>query len=287
MMASTTNVFEADELNFETAVVERSKTTPVLVDFWASWCGPCRALGPMLEKLAAAYEGRFVLAKVDTDRNQSLAAQFQVEGIPAVYLIVDGQVAGQFVGALPESELRAFLDRHLPSEADRMAARAASFEATDPVGARRLYEEALAQEECHGPSRAGLAGLLLAEGEFNRAAALVDGFEKYAPGWERAEQVRARLEFHDAAAKAGSLAECEARAAREPANNQAALDLGNAYAAAGRWKEALETLVRIVERDRDFGKQFARPVMVQVFQILGGSSEMANEYRSRLASAMY
>src|SRR5258708_5309112 len=168
-----------------------------------------------------------------------------------------------------------------------MGGRGAGFEAGDPVGARRLYEEALAQEPGHGLSRAGLAALLLAEGEFNRAAALVDGFEKYTPGWERAEQIQTRLAFHEAAAKAGSLADCEARLVREPENNQAALDLGNAYTAAGRWKDALETLVKIVERDREFGKQFARPVMVQIFQVLGGSSELANEHRSRLASAMY
>src|SRR5262249_22505278 len=139
--------------------------TPVLVDFWAPWCAPCKALGPLLEKLANAYEGRFILAKVNVDENQYLAAQFGVSGIPAVFLVIDAEAIRQFQGALPESQIREFLDHELPSEADRIARRAAMFEEQDPVGAQRMYEQALLLDAKHGPSLAALAEFAAKAGE--------------------------------------------------------------------------------------------------------------------------
>ncbi|HVJ82692.1 MAG TPA: tetratricopeptide repeat protein, partial [Planctomycetia bacterium] len=241
----------------------------------------------VLEKLAAEANGEWVLAKVDTDQNQNLAQYMRVEGIPAVFLIAGGAIAGHFVGALSEPQARQFLKEHLPSEADRIALRAVGMEADDAVGATRMYEQALLIDPKHGPSLAGLAALALVDGDSERAAELVKDVERNAAGGPRAEMIRAQLQFVDAAREAGPIHLLEARCAREPASNVGGMELGIAYAAAGRFPEALEKLVGVIERDRKFGEEKVRPVVLQIFQVLGPDSELANQYRARLQNALY
>jgi putative thioredoxin len=285
-MADSPYIVEVGDDTFEHAVLERSHETPVLVDFWAPWCQPCRMLGPLLEKLAVEGDGRFILAKVNTEEHSYAASQLGVSGIPAVFLVDGGKIVGEFVGFQPETQLRQFLERSLPSEADRIAKRAADFEVQDPVGARRMYEQALLLDEKHGPSLAGLADLTLAAGDVEAARGLVERVERHAPGWERAERVLARLQF---AASGGvdSVSEAEKRCAADPNDLDARVRLGAAYAGAERYAEALEIWVGVVETDRTFGGEHARPKMVDVFRVLGNDHELVNKFRPRLASALY
>jgi putative thioredoxin len=284
-MPDAGRVFDVTEADFEQRVLEQSKTTPVLVDFWAPWCGPCRALGPLLEKLADAYEGRFVLAKVNVDENPFLAEQFGVSGIPAVFLVVDGVAKSQFSGALPETQIRQFLDHELPTEADRIANRASSFEEQDPVGAQRMYEQALLLDDKHGPSLAALAEFAAKAGDVAKAKEYLAGVEKFGPGWERAERAASLVVIAEGSGE--SLESLAERSGKQPWDMSLRKELGVAYAAAGQYREALETLLAIVEQDRDYGYEHARPVMLDLFKVLGAQHELSGEFRRRLSSVLY
>lgn len=284
-MPTNENLIDVADADFEKEVLERSETTPVLIDFWAPWCQPCLALGPLLEKLAGAYEGRFVLAKVNVDENPQLTEQFGVQSIPAVFLVVDGKAKSQFAGALPEVQLRQFLDSELPSEADRIAKRASTFEEQDPVGAQRMYEQALLLDDKHGPSFAALAELAVKSGDVAKAKEHLAAVEKFGPGWERAEKVASLVALADGSGE--SLESLAARAKEKPHDLSLRRDLGVAYAAAGKYREALETLLAIVEEDRDYGYNTVRPVMLDLFKVLGAQHELATEFRRKLSSVLY
>lgn len=281
------NVRDVTSATFERDVLDESRKRPVVVDFWAAWCGPCRALGPLLEKLAGQYTGKFLLAKVDVDAEPRLASQYRVEGIPLVVAFLDGKIAGEFVGVQPESAIREFLDRLCPGPAETLAREAAGLEASDPEKSWRLYEEALAADPKHARTLAALADLALAGGDAVRAREYASRVMEGSEGWPRAANVLAKLEFHEAASRLGTIEECRARATQNPADGQTQLNLGLVLAAHGQFEEALETLVKIVENNRAFGAEHAKAPIVRIFGILGQQSELVNRYRPRLAAALY
>jgi putative thioredoxin len=287
LTAKSSWVFDADAATFDKEVLEKSRSVPVVLDFWAKWCGPCRSLGPMLESLAEEYGGKFLLAKVNIDEHPILAQQFRVESIPLVLGLFDGKVVAEFVGAQPESVVRSFLAKVVPSEAESLARKADELEATDPNEARALYERAIALDPRHSRALAGLAELALNAGDAERARGCAEKVPEGSDGWRRAENVRARLAFLDAAAHLGSVEETRARLEAEPGNLQRRVDLGLVLAAAGDFESALENLVGVVEADRAFGAEHAKGKIVQIFNILGQQNELTNRYRSRLAAALY
>ncbi len=194
------HVIEVDEAGFETSVVEASRSAPVVVDFWAGWCRPCLVLGPILERLAEDYAGRFVLAKVDVDTNPALASRFRIQGIPAVKAFVGGTVASEFVGAQPEEVVRRFIDALVPSESDDLAAEAAAAELRDePDAAEAVYRRALELEPDHPRATVGLAGVLAGRGDVEEARRLLLRVPQDPDGRRLAARLElARLGGHEA-----------------------------------------------------------------------------------------
>jgi putative thioredoxin len=254
-------VIEVGEEDFETRVVEASRRTPVVVDFWAGWCQPCLVLGPILERLAGEYGGRFILAKLDVDANQSLAARFGIRGIPAVKAFRDGGVVAEFVGAQPEDVVRRFLDQVVPSRADEHVAAAAG--AASAEEAEAAYREALAIDPSNAGAVAGLTRLLLDRGAVDEARSLL----ATVPSDGELRGLQAELDLRDAAGAADELG-AAARAAL-----------------AGDARGALDRLLALVSED---GRaEDARRLMLGVFSVLGDEHPLTREYRSRLASALF
>jgi len=276
---------DVQDSTFEQEVLARSRQVPVVVDFWAPWCGPCRALGPVLERLAQEFSGDFVLAKVNTDENPVTAMRYRIQGIPAVKVFRDGQVAGEFVGALPEPEVRRFLARFVPSRADKLAREARTIETQDPGRAETLYREALDADRGHPAALLGLARIALARGDAETARGLVAGLDtRGVAAWEaEAAEVRLRL---DGKAR-DAIPELQARLEADPGDLDARYDLAMALVSAGRLEDALAHLLTIVQKDRSFRDDGARKAMIDIFQTLGPDHPVAGQWRERLAMALY
>jgi putative thioredoxin len=258
------SVIEVGEAEFESLVVTASHETPVVVDFWAGWCQPCLILGPLLERLASEYGGRFVLAKLDVDANPSVASRFGIRGIPAVKAFRDGEVVSEFVGVQPEALLRQFLDGLVPSEADDLVAEAAAAEARgDPAGAEATYRKALELRDTHEAAVLGLARLLAGDGRGQEARTLLARI----PVTEEARAITAELDLVELASASGDLG-AAARAA-----------------AAGEHRMALDRALELVGDGQDAAA--ARDLMVRVFEVLGADHPLTLEYRPRLARALF
>lgn len=278
---------DVTDATFEKEVFERSRELPVVIDFWARWCGPCQVLGPMLEELADEYAGEFLLAKVDIDKSPGLAQQFRVSSIPLVVALKNGELAGHFMGAQSEEYVRTFLSRLLPSPSEKLIVEALDLEATDPAAAIARYQQVLATDPKNTVARAGLAELELNAGRLDAARTYLEQVGEGSDGWPRAANVAARLSFLEEANSLGTADECTERAAKHPDDVQARFNLGIALAAAGRFEEALEQLVSVAEADRTMGNEQVKKRMVQIFGILGQQHPATTTYRSRLASAIY
>jgi putative thioredoxin len=273
---------------FEADVLERSSDLPVLVDFWAPWCGPCRALGPVLERLEEGAGGRFELAKVNVDESPQVSARYGIRGIPAVKLFRDGKMIGEFTGALPERQVVAFLDQHLPDETSQRARLAAErLAAGDLDGAREAAASVLAGDAAAAPAataHAVLARVALSAGDADTALAHARAVASSAPEWESMQTVAEAAELGRAALAAGDPAALEARIAAAPPG-----ELDDVFALAihrvlgGDHRAALELLLGLVERDRRWREEAARRAMLTVFQLIGLRSPMSDEYRRKLA----
>ncbi|HLJ93942.1 MAG TPA: thioredoxin [Gemmataceae bacterium] len=286
-MSNTEWVFEVDEAGFQGQVLERSHERPVIVDFWAEWCGPCRMLGPILERLVQERKGEVLLAKIDIDRSQELAVQYGINAIPAIIAFRDGKPVLDFVGVLPEDQLRAFVDRLAPSEADRLAQRAAAAEKKNPVEAEALNRQALQRDDHHQAALAGLARLLLEKGADEEATELL---ARINPGGEQAaegERLSALVSLRQLARGFGDEAAVRRRLETAPDKAQLQYELGCILAGASRYSEALDVLLQAAEADKKLGASQVRQAMVKIFQVIGIRSEMADQYRDRLTRLLY
>jgi putative thioredoxin len=274
---------------FELEVIEASRALPVVVDFWAPWCAPCRALGPILERLAAEYAGRFTLAKVNSDESPALAAQFGVRGIPSVKAVLNGELIDEFTGALPEPMVREFIERVLPTPSEMLRRKAGQIYSggKDAATALELLAQAAKSDPGNDDVRFDEARIRLDLGEYDAAKALLDSLSGLAQMDERVTAVRARLDLSQGAARAGDMGALQARVARDPADLEARLQLANLYVAGKRHREALDQLLEIVKRDRAFKDDAGRRTMLEVFSVLGPDDKLVEEYRRRLASALY
>lgn len=276
-----TFVKDVDNAAFQSEVVERSKQVPVVVDFWAAWCGPCKVLGPLLEKLAAEFEGGFELAKVDVDSNQALAGRFGVQGIPTVVGFKNGLPVSQFTGALPEHNVRQWLREVVPSEADLLAAAAGDLlDDGDAEAAERDYRQALMIEPHHTDATIGLASLLIDLERSEEALALLTSI-----------QPTQEVERLQAAARMGTvdtdtIPQLRERLASEPDNVAVRIELGTALAADQQFEASLDLLLEAVALGGET-RDAARQGMLDVFEVIGPEHELTVAYRRRLANALF
>jgi len=277
-------IFEANDRDFETAVIERSKQVPVVVDFWAPWCAPCRMLGPVLERLAEEFRGEFLLAKVNVDENPGLAQAFRIQSIPFVIGLREGEIVSEFTGAVPESSVRQFLERILPTAADREVEVGRKLLAEgQKVGAEEAFRRALERDPRHGGALVGLARAMVERGEIDEALRLL---EQVGPGpfASEAEHLAATLRVRRGRGDVDAL---RARVAQTPGDLESRLALARACAASGLYGEALEHYLEVVRRDREYQDQAARKAMLDIFELLGPEHPLTTRYRSELAKVLF
>ncbi|MGE5215387.1 MAG: thioredoxin [Chloroflexota bacterium] len=277
---------DVSEENFEAEVLQRSVQVPVLVDFWAEWCGPCKALSPVLEKLAEEFAGEFILAKINVDENPNLAGAFGVQGIPAVKLVKDGQLASEFTGALPEPMVREFLAKFLPTAADKQALEAQALEEEGKNSeAKALYLSIIESDPNHPSALLGLGRVAMNEGDADSAREYLDKISIIADERKEADRLIARLNLQNGAAE--NLTSLRERVKSEPDNIAAKFELAQALAGAEKYDEALKEFLDIVKRDRAFQDDGARKAMVQIFEVLGSEDPLTDKYRSELAKVLF
>ncbi|MEW4527484.1 tetratricopeptide repeat protein [Maioricimonas sp. JC845] len=287
MAETETWVIETNAADFDRDVMERSDHVPVVVDFWAPWCGPCRMLGPILEQLAAEYDGKFVLAKVETDANPELSAAFGVQSIPYVVAVSGRKIVDQFAGALPEPQIREWLNGIVPSEADQLVAKAAEQEADAPTDAEATLRQALELEPGHTAARIALARVLLTLDRYDDSSAIIEELEKRGFLEPEAQKVKSALQVESVAEETGGVESARAAVAENPDDLELQIRLADALAAEGEYQEALDLCLTIVQRDRSGAGVAAKETMLNIINLLGSSSDLASEYRRKLASALY
>jgi putative thioredoxin len=277
---------------FAKDVIEVSRQTLVLVDFWAAWCGPCKQLTPILEKVVASYGGKVRLVKINTDEHPAIAGQLRIQSLPTVYAFRDGRPLDGFMGAQPESQVRAFIDRLLGEDAEAdlagvLEAAEAALEEGDLQGAAEAFAAVLQEDQQNPQALAGLARCYLVSGDAARAeqtlALVPPDKQSSAP----VQSVRAALELAKLAGKSDNSGELEQRLAADPADHQTRLDLAVALAARGRKAEALDHLLDLVRRDRNWNDQAARKQLVKLFDAWGPKDDCTLDGRRRLSSILF
>ena len=282
-MAASKWVIDATSETFQKEVVDRSRELPVVIDFWAPWCGPCRALGPVLEKIATEKDGAFLLAKVNTDEHPDLAQAFQVNGIPAVFAIRDGKLVNKFEGMLPEEEVRKFLDTLAPTEAENALGSALELEKGDPKVAVAAYRQLFGDEPDNPAVRLGLARALLASGGSNTEIEALLAPIEVGEHVDEAERVRTIMQLKSVPHSDADLAKAQAGGT----SAEALLTVGQVLAARGEYIPAMEELLKAAEEDKKLGGTSVRELMVQIFTVIGARSPEADDYRGRLRNLLY
>jgi len=285
-MAEIARAATAD--NFREIVVQASHSVPVLVDFWADWCQPCHILMPVLAKLAEDYSGKLVLAKVDTEAERELAARYGVRSLPTLKLFKDGEVIDEIIGALPESQIRAFLDRHIPRESDTLVARARDLaEAGDLDAALALARQARESDPGNPRVLLALASVQTASGDPRSALDSLARLPEDEQTKPEVMQLRVRLGLEVALGQAPTEETLSQRLEADPSDSEACHQLALRKLLAGEHEAALEFLLSLMARDRAYGDDAARKTLLQAFSLLGGESELVRRYRVRLFDLLH
>jgi len=259
----------------------------VVVDFWATWCQPCRMLSPILERLAVEHQGRFVLVKARTEDMPEVTAAFNVQAVPTVYAVRDGKIVGQFVGLLPEANIRAWIEQILPSPVETLIAQARTQEASSLEEAEAQYRRAIEVAPNRPEARIGLARVLLARGQIDQSQQILDELASSDLLDAEGRRLRAEVLLRQAARQGHGVQEAQAAFQADPENRSSQLNLAWALAAEGRYREALDLGLQLVKEDRQGVGPSARELMVQLFHLLGSDNELTSQYRRKLAMALY
>ncbi|MGQ0720990.1 MAG: tetratricopeptide repeat protein [Candidatus Eiseniibacteriota bacterium] len=279
---------EVGEASFEREVIERSREVPVLVDFWAPWCGPCRSLGPILESLAGEAQGRWILAKLNTDENPALSEAYGIRGIPAVKAFVDGVVRDEFTGALPRNAVEAFLQRIMPSKAELLARdAAAAAKLGEHERERELWSQVLAEDPRHAAALLGRARFALADGDFAAARRDLEHVPEESGLHAQAGGLLLLSEWVERVAARGGSEALRERAAANPDDAAARYDFGCALAVGGDFEGALAEFLEVTRRDRRLEDDGGRKAMLAVFALLGDEHELTREFRGRLSVELF
>jgi putative thioredoxin len=288
-------VKDSSTATFKQDVIDASMEVPVVVDFWATWCGPCKTLGPIIEKVVKGAKGKVKLVKIDIDHNQALAQQLRIQSIPTVYAFWQGRPVDGFMGALPETQVKAFVDKlvHMgggdDGHADALMAEAkAALDAGDFQQAGGLYQHLLQHEPDHAGATAGLLRCLIGLGQLEDAREFVDNLPPELASNAEVAAARTALEFAEASAGAlGEAPKLQARIAADPADHEARLELATLLFGAGQRAEAIDHLLESFRRDREWNEQAARKQLVKLFEAMGPTDPLTLSGRRRLSSLMF
>jgi len=286
-MADSPFVFEIDESNYAQIVLQGSHQVPVLVDFWASWCQPCKMLMPVLAKLAEEYQGRFILAKINTEEQQAIAAQFGIRSIPTVKLFRNGEPIDEFMGALPEPQIRAFLDKHLPRASDDTVAQAEQLLlGGDAAGALSMLEQARAGDPGNPRVVTAIAQVQASAGDLDAAEQTLAGLPPDEQDKPEIKQLRGQLFFDRIALAAGDPVTLRQRLDANPDDSEARYQLAALQIMGNDVQGALENLLLLMQKDRKFGDDAARLALLKVFDMLGDDPAVTR-YRARMFNLLH
>ena len=289
---------DSDTAHFMQDVIEASQKTPIVVDFWAPWCGPCKQLTPAIEKVIKGTRGAVKLVKINVDENQQLAAQLRIQSIPTVFAFAGGRPVDGFAGALPESQVKAFVDRLLAAAgapageqdspiADALNQAKALFDAGDAKRAAALYGQILAAEPENVAAIAGLARAHIAAGELDKARDALGRVPEAGKSDPEVAAAKAALDLAEKSKGAGNLAELEAKLAANPNDHQARFDRALGLYGMGKREEAIDELLAIIKKDRDWNEQAARKQLVQFFEAQGPKDPLTLAGRRKLSSLLF
>jgi putative thioredoxin len=274
--------------NFQQLVLEKSINTPVLVDFWADWCQPCQTIMPMLAKLADEYGGKFELAKVNADEEQELAAHFGVKSLPTMKLFYQGQIVDERLGAVPESDIRAMLDKHIVSESDQfMEAAMMAYQQGQTDKALELLNHALAKDPDNAGLKVAIAQMVHAQGDTESAITLLDSLDEEGSKLDGAVKLRAEIKLAEQLAELPDFDEIEQRLANNPLDLEALLQKSRHLTARGQYEDAMECLLTILRTDRGYEDDIGRNSLLELFDLLGGEHPSVQTYRRKLFTLLH
>jgi putative thioredoxin len=279
-------VKDVTDRDFQSEVIEKSRTVPVVVDLWAPWCGPCKQLGPLLERLAAEGDGKWILAKVNVDESPQVARALGVQSIPLVLAFKDADIVSEFVGAQPENVIRQFIERLVPDEARRLVGEALQLaQRGDTAGAETKLREVTQLFPENATAAVSLAKVLVAGGRDDDAMKVLDDCTATGPAAAEVEQARAALRLRGGVN--GDEGALRARLEADPKDHQARIELGRLLSASGQFEEALAVLLESVRLDRNFDDAAARKAMLDVFALLGREHELVDKYQRELSRLLF